>query len=40
MVILRAKWMNSLRGLFIRTLFALEYPRYSYGRAYRMGIDE
>lgn len=38
MVILRAKWMNSLRGLFIRTLFALEYPRYSYGRAYRMDL--
>lgn len=35
MVVLRAKWMNEFRGLFIRTLFALECPRYSYGRAYR-----
>lgn len=38
MVVLRAKWMNPLRGLFVRTLFAMEYPRYSYGRAYRMGL--
>lgn len=38
MVVLRAKWMNELRGLFIRTLFALECPRYSYGRAYRMEL--
>lgn len=38
MVVLRAEWMNELRGLFIRTLFALEYPRYSYGRAYRMEL--
>lgn len=38
MVVLRAKWMNERRGLFIRTLFAMEYPRYSYGRAYRMEL--
>lgn len=38
MVVLRAEWMNELRGLFIRTLFALECPRYSYGRAYRMEL--
>lgn len=38
MVILRAKWLNSFRGLFIRTLFAMECPRYSYGRAYRMEL--
>lgn len=38
MVILRAKWLNSFSGLFIRTLFAMECPRYSYGRAYRMEL--
>lgn len=38
MVVLRAKWMNERRGLFIRTLFAMETPRYSYGRAYRMEL--
>ena len=33
-VIIRAKWLNKLTGLFICTLLKKEKYRYSYGRAY------
>lgn len=38
MVVLRAKWLNQKRGLFVRTLFAKESVRYCYGRAFRMDL--
>ena len=38
MVVLRSKWMNRKNGLFLRTLFAQEYTRYCYGRAYKMDL--
>lgn len=40
MVVLRANWLNAKRGLFFRTLFALEGIRYCYGRAYRKDLIE
>ncbi len=36
MVILRAKWLNKLRGLFMISLFNKEKLKYSYGRAYKI----
>lgn len=36
MVVLRASWLNQLRGLFFIGLFGLEKLKYSYGRAYKM----
>lgn len=36
MVILRAGWLNQLRGLFMVGLFNQERLKYSYGRAYKI----
>ena len=36
MVVLRAKWLNLIRGLFVVGLFNMERLKYSYGRAYKI----
>lgn len=36
MVVLRADWLNQLRGLFIIALLSQEKIKYSYGRAYKI----
>ena len=36
MVVLRAKWLNLTRGLFVVCLFNKERLKYSYGRSYKM----
>lgn len=38
MVVMRAKWLNALRGLFVKTLITQEQYRYCYGRAYKMDL--